>query len=74
MDKTEIMDLARHIGTYQPSIQDSYACPFLPDHPLTRARVEKLREILEQMGETRAPSPPSGDELGERLIGNVQQG
>jgi len=52
MDKTEIMDLARQIGTYQPSTQASYPCPFLPDRPLTQARVEKLEELLEQIGGT----------------------
>ena len=49
MDKTEIMDLARQIGTYQPSTQASYPCPFLPDRPLTQARIEKLEELLEQI-------------------------
>jgi len=49
MDKTEIMDLARHIGTYQPSTQASHPCPFLPDHPLTQARMDKLEQLLEQL-------------------------
>jgi tRNA uracil 4-sulfurtransferase len=49
MDKTEIMDLARQIGTYQASTQASHTCPFLPDHPLTQARVEKLEELLARM-------------------------
>ncbi len=52
MDKTEIMDLARRIGTYQPSIQDAHTCPFLPDRPLTQASVAKLRELLDKMNET----------------------
>jgi thiamine biosynthesis protein ThiI len=49
MDKTEIMALARHIGTYEASIQTSQACPFLPDQPLTQASVSKLHVLLEQM-------------------------
>jgi thiamine biosynthesis protein ThiI len=52
MDKTEIMALARRIGTYEPSIKSSHACPFLPDRPLTQATVNKLRELLAQMEET----------------------
>ena len=49
MDKTEIMDLARQIGTYEASIQDAHSCPFLPDRPLTQATVGKLRELLDRM-------------------------
>ena len=49
MDKTEIMDLARQIGTYEASIQDAPSCPFLPDRPLTQATVSKLRELLDRM-------------------------
>jgi thiamine biosynthesis protein ThiI len=49
MDKTEIMALARRIGTYETSIQDSHACPFLPDRPLTQTSLDKLRELLAQM-------------------------
>jgi thiamine biosynthesis protein ThiI len=49
MDKTEIMALARQIGTYEPSTKDSYACPFLPDRPLTQASVTKLRDLLDKM-------------------------
>ena len=51
MDKTEIMDLARQIGTYEPSIKTSHACPFLPDRPLTQATVKKLRQLLAQTEE-----------------------
>jgi thiamine biosynthesis protein ThiI len=49
-DKTEIMALARHIGTYEASIQTSYACPFLPDRPLTRGNLDKFHAVLEEMG------------------------
>ena len=51
MDKTEIMALARRIGTYEASIQRAHPCPFVPDHPLTHAHVSKLRELLAQMGQ-----------------------
>jgi thiamine biosynthesis protein ThiI len=61
MDKTEIMDLARRIGTYDASIKSSHACPFLPDRPLTQARMEKLRELLAQMEEMDVHQPKTGD-------------
>jgi len=56
MDKTEIMELARRIGTYEPSITDAHSCPFLPDRPLTKASVAKLRALIEQMEESPAPT------------------
>jgi len=59
MDKTEIMALARQIGTYQPSTRLAQTCPFLPDRPLTQANVAKLRVILDELAarenETREP-------------------
>jgi thiamine biosynthesis protein ThiI len=43
-DKHEIISVARHIGTYEISIQPHEdCCAFLmPDHPATRSRVEDL--------------------------------
>jgi thiamine biosynthesis protein ThiI len=61
MDKTEIMDLARQIGTYDASIKSAHACPFLPDRPLTQARMEKLRELLAQMEATDPHQPTIAD-------------
>jgi thiamine biosynthesis protein ThiI len=49
MDKTEIVDMARRIGTYEASVQESHSCPFLPDRPLTQATVAKLTGLLELM-------------------------
>jgi thiamine biosynthesis protein ThiI len=49
MDKTEITDLARQIGTYEPSTKEAHTCPFLPDRPLTQASVAKLRDLLDKM-------------------------
>lgn len=45
MDKTEIVDLARQIGTFDTSIRDSAPCPYLPQHPITRAWVSQLTQI-----------------------------
>jgi thiamine biosynthesis protein ThiI len=52
MDKTEIMALARRIGTYDASIKEAHACPFLPSRPLTQATVDKLRILLSKMDES----------------------
>jgi tRNA uracil 4-sulfurtransferase len=42
MDKTEIIELAREIGTFDISTRDSAPCPFLPEHPITRGTIEHL--------------------------------
>lgn len=55
LDKAEIMALARRIGTYQASTQQSHACPFLPDRPLTQASVRHLQELLERMTDEFSP-------------------
>jgi thiamine biosynthesis protein ThiI len=46
LDKNEIVHLAREIGTFEISTQDTVPCPFLPYHPLTRARLDQLHEII----------------------------
>lgn len=44
MDKTEIMRIARDIGTYEKSIEPYEDCctVFLPKHPVTKPRLEKI--------------------------------
>lgn len=44
MDKVEIMDMARRIGTYEKSIEPYEDCctVFLPKHPVTKPRLEKI--------------------------------
>lgn len=55
-DKTEIMALARRIGTYDLSIEGGYACPFLPANPITQAKLSRLHELLDQVSKaTDAP-------------------
>ena len=46
MDKIEIMDRAREIGTYDKSIEPYEDCctVFLPKHPATKPRLEKILE------------------------------
>jgi thiamine biosynthesis protein ThiI len=71
MDKTEIMDLARQIGTYEASIQDAHTCPFLPDRPLTQGTVSKLRELLDRMegAEDEQEAPDTGTTRSSRRDG-----
>ena len=44
MDKLEIMDIARKIGTYETSIQPFEDCctVFTPRHPCTKPKIEDL--------------------------------
>jgi thiamine biosynthesis protein ThiI len=71
LDKTEIMALARRIGTYEPSTKDAHTCPFLPDHPLTQSSVAKLRALLAQMDETQSPSEAPELEKPRRSLRDV---
>ncbi len=59
LDKTEIMALARRIGTYEASVRQSPPCPFLPNRPLTQASVPHLLELLEQMATTGTGNRPA---------------
>jgi thiamine biosynthesis protein ThiI len=59
MDKTEIIDLARKIGTFEVSTRQSYDCPFLPDRPLTQARLDKLKNLLAKLNDHR----PENEEI-----------
>ena len=44
MDKVEIMDMARRIGTYEKSIEPYEDCctVFLPKHPVTKPKLERI--------------------------------
>ena len=46
MDKTQIMDIAREIGTYDTSILPFEDCctVFLPKHPVTKPKLERILE------------------------------
>ena len=54
LDKTEIIDLARRIGTFDISTRNEKLCPFLPARPVTRASLEKLQLIARKLDETEA--------------------
>jgi thiamine biosynthesis protein ThiI len=56
LDKTEIVDLARRIGTFEVSTRSEAGCAFLPPHPITRASVEGLLEIARRLDEQVLPA------------------
>jgi len=49
LDKTEIMAIARRIGTMDISIRPAPACRFVPGHPVTQGTSEHLHRILAQL-------------------------
>lgn len=55
MDKLEIMDEARRIGTYDTSIEPDQDCCklFTPPHPSTKTRIDDLRKVERAMDITR---------------------
>jgi len=57
MDKSQIVDLARRIGTFDVSIRNETPCPFLPAHPITRGSLERLLEIQAALGSFEAEHP-----------------
>ncbi len=66
LDKTEIMALARQIGTYEASIRTAHACPYLPDRPLILGRVAQLRQLIKQMAKPEESHPAADDVAGMR--------
>jgi thiamine biosynthesis protein ThiI len=51
LDKTDIMDLAREIGTYEKSIEPYEDCctVFLPKHPKTRPSIDNVENAESEM-------------------------
>ena len=49
MDKAEITDLARKIGTYRATA-DAASCTAAPKKPMTRARAGEIRRMDEELG------------------------
>lgn len=63
-DKAEIMDLAKRIGTFDISIRESVACPYLPRHPITMARLDEFLRILEQVEKPAAEGEGHDESIG----------
>ena len=49
MDKNEIIDIAREIGTYDISIIQSGGCGVVPLKPITEARTDKILELQSKL-------------------------
>ena len=49
MDKVEIMDIARQIGTYDISMVQTGGCGVVPQKPITEARVDKVLELQSKL-------------------------
>ena len=65
MDKTDIMEIARKIGTYETSILPYEDCCtiFVPKHPKTNPKLETIRKEEEKL---------NIDELVEKSIENIE--
>ncbi len=50
LDKVEIEDIARDIGTYDLTAIRVEGCTVVPDKPSTRARLEQVLELEEELG------------------------
>ncbi len=50
MDKDEIMDLARKIGTYEITARKTEGCPFAPLKPKTRGNWEEFSKVVKKVG------------------------
>jgi thiamine biosynthesis protein ThiI len=71
LDKTEIVAMARSIGTYEASIRHAHVCPFLPDRPLTQANLTKLYRLMEKMEGTKEAGPSSQSVVEERIVAHA---
>ncbi|VVB69383.1 tRNA sulfurtransferase [uncultured archaeon] len=49
MDKAEIMDLARKIGTYDVT-KETGSCAAVPKKPMTKARRDEILTMDEELG------------------------
>lgn len=67
LDKNEIIDLARKIGTFDTSISESSSCRFLPMRPVTQGSIEHLRMILAQMEKPAQVSAGKESPIDEKL-------
>ena len=66
MDKNEIVEIAKHIDTYDISIQPFEDCCtiFVPKHPQTRPELKKVIEEEKKL--------PNADEMIMRALENTE--
>ncbi|WP_456472649.1 tRNA uracil 4-sulfurtransferase ThiI [Methanocaldococcus sp.] len=48
LDKEEIVNIAKKIGTYNISIEKEIKCPYVPKFPKTMAKIEEIKKIQEK--------------------------
>ena len=60
LDKVEIEDIARRIGTYDITARSVEGCTVVPDKPATRSRLEEVAELEEELGLPRLCSEAAG--------------
>ncbi|ACV24581.1 tRNA uracil 4-sulfurtransferase ThiI [Methanocaldococcus fervens] len=49
LDKNDIVEIAKEIGTYEISTEKEIKCPYLPKHPKTIAKPEDIKKIKENV-------------------------
>jgi thiamine biosynthesis protein ThiI len=50
LDKREIEDIGREVGTYDISIKDQKVCPYVPKGPSVRGNVKEIIRLEEEIG------------------------
>jgi len=58
LDKTEIMAIARRIGTFDISTRQAESCCFVPSNPVTVGTLTKLKQVIARLDQ-RAAGPPA---------------
>ena len=64
LDKTEVMAIARRIGTFDISTRQAEGCCFVPSNPVTVGTLSKLKRVIARLDErpSRPPEEPSTPE------------
>jgi len=50
LNKEEVEQIAKRIGTFDISIKEAVPCQFVPKHPVTHARLEQFKKIKKALG------------------------
>ncbi len=57
LDKSEVMAIARRIGTFDISTREAESCCFVPSNPVTVGTLTKLKRVIARL-DARAANPP----------------
>ena len=58
LNKMDVVEVAKRIGTFDISTRESASCPYLPGNPLTMARLTEFKKVLAEVEASR----PEGSE------------